>query len=409
MPSNIGLMKKRRVCVIVQSYYLRDPRVRREAEALADAGYEVDVLTLKDKREPWKEVVNGVRIYRMPLSRKRASKARYIFEYAAFLLMAAVVQSVLHVRRRYDIVHVNNMPNSLVFSAILPKLFGAKVLLDVHDPMAELFISKYGLSENSLPIKFLRFDEKLSDSFADHIITVSEVMMDRLVKYGVPAEKIDVVLNVPDTRIFQPLKLENNSESQNDSFTMLFTGTVAERYGLDCTMRVVAKLQDKCPGLKLKIVGDGDHIPYLMELRDNLQADFVEFHPPVSITDIPVLASDCHATIQPQLRDCHTDLCFSTKVIESFAMGLPVIASATETMTRYFDDTQIVFFEPGNEEDLANAIQRLYFDKELRKSLAAEGLKLSSSLNWELEKPKFLSVIESMLSRKGVKEGAVVD
>jgi glycosyltransferase involved in cell wall biosynthesis len=156
-------------------------------------------------------------------------------------------------------------------------------------------------------------------------------------------------------------------------------------------------------------VGDGDHIPHLLLLRDKLQADFVEFHPPVSITDIPVLASNCHATIQPQLQDCHTDLCFSTKVIESFAMGLPVIASATETLKRYFDDTQIVFFEPGNEEDLASAIERVYFDKDLRKSLVYEGLKLSSSLNWELEKPKFLKIIESMLGRKSAEEGAIVD
>lgn len=401
---------KRSICVVVQSYYLRDPRVRREAEALIEAGYEVDVLTLKDKDEPWKEVVGGVRIYRMPLSRKRSSRKRYIFEYSAFLLMTAIAQAFLHVRRRYALVHVNNMPNTLVLSAIVPKLFGAKVLLDVHDPMAELFISKYGLTENSWPIRIIRFNERMSDAFADRVLTVSEVMKDRLVKLGVPPDKIEVVLNVPDTKIFTPIQKNSDGQQRNGTFTLLFTGTVAERYGLDLTMRVVARLQDRCPGLGLKVVGEGDQMPYLLRLREELGAeDYVEFHSPVPITEIPEMASDCDATVQPQLQDCHTDLCFSTKVIESFALGLPVIASATKTLKRYFDDTQIVFFEPGDEEDMARAIERVYFDQELRKSLTAEGLRLSMCLNWELEKPKFLKIIESMLAHQGAKEGAAID
>lgn len=399
---------KHRICVVVQSYYLRDPRVRREAEALVEAGYEVDVLTLKDKGEPWKEVVDGVRIYRMPLSRKRSSRKRYIFEYSAFLLMTAIAQAFLHIRRRYALVHVNNMPNILVLSAIVPKLFGAKVLLDVHDPMAELFVSKYGLTENSWPIKVLRLNERISDAFADRVITVSEVMKDRLVKLGVPPDKVEVVLNVPDMKIFKPIQ-RCNEEGRKKTFTLLFTGTVAERYGLDLTMRVVARLQDQCPGLGLKIVGEGDHMPYLLHLKEELGADYVDFYAPVSITDIPQMASDCDATVQPQLQDCHTDLCFSTKVIESFALGLPVIASATETLKRYFDDTQIVFFEPGDEDGLANAIKSVYFNPELRRSLATEGLRLSMCLNWELEKPKFLKIIETMLAREGAKEGAAVD
>lgn len=402
---------KRRICVVVQSYYLRDPRVRREAEALSEAGYEVDVLTLKDKGEPWSETVNGVRIYRLPLGRKRASKLRYMFEYGLFLVLAGFAETLLHIRRRYSLVHINNMPDILVFSALLPKLTGTKVLLDVHDPMPEMFISKYGLDENSLLIRLLAFQERISCRFADFVLTVSEIMEDRLVSCGVPRAKTGVVLNVPDRKIFRRLQSENSEGKQsNGSFTLLYAGTVAERYGLDLAMRAVTELQSRCPGLKMKIVGEGDHMPYLRRLNEELGAKCVEFQPPVPITKVPELAQSCDAAIQPHLQDCHMDLYFSTKVVEAMAMGLPVIASSTKTLKRYFTDSQVVFVEPGNKDDLVRGIERLYKEKQLRYSLIESGSELAERFNWDMERHKFLNIIESIILRKrdSVK-GAAVD
>ena len=54
-------------------YYPEDPRVRREAEALASAGHEVDVICLRRITESARETVNGVTIYRLPLDHQRGS------------------------------------------------------------------------------------------------------------------------------------------------------------------------------------------------------------------------------------------------------------------------------------------------------------------------------------------------
>ena len=71
-------MKK--AVAVVFSYYPSDPRVRREAEALVQKGMPVDVICLKGKNEPGKEVINGVCIYRLPVQRKRSSKISYLWE-----------------------------------------------------------------------------------------------------------------------------------------------------------------------------------------------------------------------------------------------------------------------------------------------------------------------------------------
>ena len=68
------------VCMIVQSHYLNDPRVRREAEALAEAGYSVDVISLRREEEPFEQTVNGVHIYGISLERMHGSKIRYVYE-----------------------------------------------------------------------------------------------------------------------------------------------------------------------------------------------------------------------------------------------------------------------------------------------------------------------------------------
>jgi hypothetical protein len=144
-----------RVLMITHSYYLRDPRVRREAEALAEAGYTVDVICLRDQGEPYRSEVNGVRIYRVPLRRCRGGFLRYLFEYLAFFVLSGLLLSALQLRRRYRLVHVHNMPNFLVFATLLPRLFGAKVILDMHDPMPELFQLQFKLAPRHWIVRLL--------------------------------------------------------------------------------------------------------------------------------------------------------------------------------------------------------------------------------------------------------------
>src|SRR2546425_8404828 len=74
-----------KVAMLAHTYYLRDPRVRREAEALAEKGFEVHVICLSEgrnrDREPRHAIVNGVQIHRLPISRRRGGFLRYLFEY----------------------------------------------------------------------------------------------------------------------------------------------------------------------------------------------------------------------------------------------------------------------------------------------------------------------------------------
>src|ERR1700730_5221725 len=111
------------------NYFPEEAHVRKNAEALIAAGYEVDVICLRDRGEKAREAVKNARVHRLPLMHKRTSALRYIFEYAAFFAMASWLLTWLQLRRRYSIVEVYNVPDAIVFVALLPRLLGAKVVL----------------------------------------------------------------------------------------------------------------------------------------------------------------------------------------------------------------------------------------------------------------------------------------
>lgn len=106
-------MKK--VLIIRHAYYPSDPRVRKEAEALIDKVYEVDVICLRNKSEQSRDNVYGVNIYRIPLSHKRRGVTRYIFEYTISFILFGVIVPFLYFKRKYDVIQVNTMPDFLGF------------------------------------------------------------------------------------------------------------------------------------------------------------------------------------------------------------------------------------------------------------------------------------------------------
>ena len=128
-----------RVCLIRQNPFPSDPRVRKEVLALLEAGHEVDVICLRKVGQPLREVWNGAQIFRIPLRHHRSGVGRYIFQYAAFFWAAFLFVTARDAIKRYDCVQVNTLPDALVFSALIPRLRGARVVVDFQELMPEMF------------------------------------------------------------------------------------------------------------------------------------------------------------------------------------------------------------------------------------------------------------------------------
>lgn len=166
----------RRACVI-RCHYYRDTRVQREVDALVGSGFDVEVICLRAEGEPRRERREGVTIHRLPLEHSvGAGAARLLAEYVAFFILAALVVSARHLRRRFEIVQVNSVPDVLVFVALVPRLTGARVLLDLQEPMPEFLATRFGVGTSNPGVRLVAALEQLSIRFAHAAITVTEPM-----------------------------------------------------------------------------------------------------------------------------------------------------------------------------------------------------------------------------------------
>ncbi len=390
-------MTRRRICIVRQGWFPDDVRVRKEALALAAQGYEVDVICLKGKGEKGRETCRGVKVYRIPMARNRKGIGRYALQYGVFFGLATILLCALYMKRRYNFVQVNSLPDFLVFCAFLPKLFGAQVVLDLHEPAPELFATIFGEDQTSL-LRFVEFAEKISVRFADRVITVSDEMKENYVGRGAPASKIDVVLNVPNLEFSREL-YGDELERTDGRFSIVCHGTMLERYGQDTAIQAVRIVKKEVPEIELTILGSGDYEVFLKSMVSELDlGDHVRFLGFIPFLDVVKTIGRCDVGIVPVKKNSYSDLVHTNKMFELISMKRPVIISRTNAVENFFgeDEVHLKYFESGNEEDLARCIVELYHNPEKRKEMAKNAYERFQSVRWERVQENYYSIYDKL-------------
>jgi glycosyltransferase involved in cell wall biosynthesis len=388
-----------KVAGIVFSYYPQDVRPRRESEALVEAGMLVDIICLRLDGQKSEENVNGVNVYRLPMRRTRAGKLNYVIQYITFIIKSFIKLSLLHIRKKYNIIHVHNMPDILVVSAILPKLSGSKIILDLHDPMPELFMTKYSVSESHPVIRFLAFMESFSISFADLVITPNISFRNLFISRGCPEEKISIVMNSPIEKIFSDNEEATRQPVQKDpnKFIIMFHGTIFERHGVDTALEAIANLKNEIPGIEFRVFGYGEYVDSFLELVKMYQMEnVVKYYGPVSWEQISKEIKMINVGIIPNKKSPFTDLNFPVRIFEYLSLGKAVIAPMTKGILDYFDENSIFFFEAGDSLSLCNTILDVYHNEEKRHEVVGRGMKIYHQHRWELQKQSFIEQVTGL-------------
>jgi glycosyltransferase involved in cell wall biosynthesis len=382
----------RRVCILRQGNWY-GPDIRREAEALAGAGFDVEVVIMRTADAPRREVVNGVTVIRLPV-RQRHGMAGTFLEYGIFLLSAAKFLAIQHLRRPYAVVQANSMPDFLVFAALVPKLRGCRVVAYMQEPTPELADTIYG---RKWLTSVLARIEQWSIRFADHSVTVTEQLKQRYVERGASADRISVVLNCPDPRAvledWSPSPLESKPE-----FVAVCHGTIEDRYGQDTIIDAARILRNELPDLRVVITGRGSQAGELADAiaNDGLQ-DIVRFEGWVSQTRLNDILYSADVGIVAQKASAYSHLVHTNKMVDYWIFGLPVIASRLRAVSELYDDRFLEYYEPGDAADLAAAIRRLHADTARRAELAQNGKLAQLENGWATQRVIYLGVFDSLL------------
>ena len=386
------------VLMAAYSNYRRDPRVRREAEALVEAGHRVVFLASRQKDEPNRETISGVEVIKtIGLQNRRTSIGMYMLDYAIFFLM--IFLHLLAHPRRYHLIHVNNMPDFLVFATWLPRLFGTPVIHDIHDLMPELFEEKFGAGKKHWIVDALKMQERWAGNFASLVLTVEERLKDILSARGIARSKIHVLMNLPDGKIFAP-RASSTEKPVDAPFVLVYHGTLARRLGLDVAIHAVAKARASIPRIELRIIGAGEERDGLVSLSDTLGlGSIVTFSKGfVPVQEIPAMICDADVGLIPLRRSSGTDIMLPTKLLEYVSMGIPCIAPKTGTIARYFDEKMVEFFEAENVDSLAEAIISLYRNPQRRASIAHEATqRFGAVYAWDRHKRIYIDLVDQLL------------
>jgi glycosyltransferase involved in cell wall biosynthesis len=397
-------MSVNRVCMISQSGHT-DPRVRRQAESLAENGYEVDIICAALNKDDEKIVKFGsITFYRVLLKKRFEGIILNSLHYFHFFVIAFLNLQYLSLKRNYELIQIHNMPEFHVFTAVFQKMAGIPIVLDLHDLTPELFECKWEDKSKLSLIFIIRFVEKISCMFADRLITVTDVCKENLVKRGMPSDKITLVLNTPNQNIFK-YDSEREYKVITDGARLIYHGTVAERFGLHIAIEAMKYIKEKIPNSVFSIYGhyDRSYKIYLEKLikQFNLEEN-VTLHGEYSQEVIYGFVKESDFGVVPYINNEYMNLCLSTKMFEYNASLLPVIASRLKSPSMIFGDDSIAYAEPDNAHDFAEKLVMLCSNPSKRKSMATKAYSVLQSISGQIMSDRYLNLIGSTINGKKV-------
>lgn len=389
--------KRRHICMLAYAFYESDNRIMRYADALAQRGDIVDVIALKSENMPKYSRLRGANIYRI---QKRTTnekvKASYLSKLMIFLFRSAFFITRKHAKNRYDLIHVHSVPDFEVFAALIPKLNGAKVILDIHDIVPEFYASKFAGGKDSFFFKALVKVEQLSIKFSNHVIISNHLWYKTLTNRSVDKSKCTTVMNYPDEAIFFKRPRSRN----DDTFIMIYPGTLGWHQGLDIAINAFVKIKDQVPKAEFHIYGRGPEKDNLENLIQSLHvSDRVFIKDPMPIHQIAEVMANADLGIIPKRNDPFGGEAFSTKTLEFMSLGIPIILSATKIDKYYFNDTVVKFFVPDDADDLAAAMLDMATNENMRKTIRDNADQFVEHYQWSKKKDEYFKLVDSLIGQ----------
>jgi glycosyltransferase involved in cell wall biosynthesis len=387
-----------RVAMVHLSDFRLDSRIQRQARALAERGDEVDLICVGEREEL--RVGDGViRVHPVAGAKVGGGAGSYLRGYGGFLARAMWRLSALDLRQRFDLVEVHNMPDILTLAALVPRLRGVPVILNVHDTFPELFATKYGRPPGDILERMLEREEKLSALLASRVVTVTDQARLRLEGRGVGVGRTTIVMNSPDERVFGPARAPRAWPDQGP-LRVLYHGGLAPRFGVETLIESVARLRESVPRIEVRICGSGEDRDRLAALAAQIDPQRIDIAAePVPFADIPAELEAAHIGVVPTLHDRFTELLLPVKLLEYMHMGLAVACSQLPAIGTYFSERELTPYVPGDPADLARAIESICSDPAAARERAGRATVRLGEIAWEHQRKRYLALVDELCGR----------
>ena len=371
------------------------------------AGHQVTVITCAPNfpqgkvyegyrnRLLWTEYMGGIRVVRV-WTYVAANKGfiKRILDYASF----AVTGFMAGVFKEADVV-ITTSPQfftnfaGYAFSKVRRKPW----IFELRDLWPDS-IRTVGAMENSRVLDALQKAEIFFYHKADKVIALTPAFKDNLVERGIPAEKIVVVPNGVDSKVFYPRAKDRGileSLGLENKFIVGYIGTHGMAHSLDFIVSAIGHL--KASQIHFLFIGDGAEKEKVVALVREKGIRNTTFLDPVPKDKVPDYLGACDAALVPLKKSDTFKTVLPSKIFEAAALQKPILLGVEGQAKALVDLYGAgVCFEPENRIDFLNKVQLLKKDSALYKKLQEGCGKLAGDYERKRLAREMLGVIEEV-------------
>ena len=398
------MVTRRHVLLLVENAPVpHDRRVWNEARALQRNGYDVTVLSPKNKKmgaTKSTEFLEGVSIVRFAMPFGGPRKLDFLLEYGWALVVCHSLALKIWLRRRFDVVHVANPPDIFFGLQWLLGRFGVKFIFDQHDLSPETYQSKFEEQRDDQLSRALAWLERRSYQAADAVIVTNESYRKRAVGRGEKAdESVFTVRNSPDMNLFHPRPARPELRDGHKHL-VVFVGTMGHQDGVHILLDAAKHVRDEKgrSDVLFVIMGTGDAWDELQLQHERLKLGdgvrFTGFIPDEEMLDY-LATADVGAA--PDIDSPLNDISTMIKTMDYMAMGLPVV-SFDLTESRVSAGEAAAYARSHSAAAFGNAIIALLDDPEAREKMSRLGQeRIAGPLSWEHSSDQLLAAYDRAL------------
>ena len=369
---------KTKICHISTAHIAIASRLlHRECVKLSQAGYDVSLIAMHEKKF---EIFKFVKIISFPKTNSRAIRMT-IFN--VYMLFKALKENC-HLYHFHD-------PELLLVGYFL-KLFGKKVIYDVHEDLPNQIYNKSYLPKVLMTTisTLIGFLENLFCKKFDGLITVVPTIQNRLLKAN---SNTIMFRNFPDIRLVDSAKI---LKKDKNFFTIIYPGSLSKKRGVEDAINLVNLYKGN---IRLILAGNWESQTFQKKCKQLDGWKYVKFLGNISLQKIYsyIKSSDLGIHL---IHDMPTSrIGYPIKAFEFMACKLPFLISDIGNKKKLFKNT-CIYVKPGDLNDIKKKIDLLIKDKKYRKELGQNGRKKVIQLyNLDLEVNKLLKFYKNILKK----------
>lgn len=349
--------------LIINSFYApflfggAENSVKILSEVLVENGHEVTVLSLTYEDKVIKEIINGVKVVRIPLQNVYWPANPYKGKLKKLLWHVIDIYNIRQYKlikkcfsdSKFDIINTNNISGFSVTIWGLKKLLQAPLIHTARDyylfhPNCTLFSKGQNIDPNSLFVKTISIIKRKSTKKVDGFIAISKFIENIHLKnnfFSLASAKV-IYNSIGESKKDKPTsKMKNNN-------IFGYLGRVEKEKGIE---HILELFKNKFADKELVIAGDGD-IEYINKLKEKFKTSNIKFLGKVKIADY---FPEIDFLIVPSLWNEP----MGRVVIESYSFGVPVISSGAGGIKELIDNGLTGFlYDPDDELDIIKSINK---------------------------------------------------